>query len=538
MFYKKYIPIFLLVIFLANNNLFPQAFDREIVDYEKSNFVSLNKISKIQYPGDITIDITYYKLNLDITYQPQNLTGIVTVSLKPPSSSLSSFYLDLNDNLTVDSVKSGNNILNFSRPSGQNKLIVTLSASVAPNEEITIDIYYHGVPGSGGFGSFSFKTNSSGEKTIYTLSEPYGASDWWPCKDTPADKADSSDVWITVENSLTAVSNGILQGTVDNGNGTHTFKWKNSYPISQYLVSLAIAPYTNYTTYYKYSAVDSLPITNYVYTASFNQGVKNLLDDVAGMIDIYSNAYGPYPFLREKYGHAQFGWTGGMEHQTITSLGRFDEGLIAHELGHQWFGDKVTCKTWNDIWLNEGFATLSEGIYYEGKYGRASYDSYIISLMNAAARDTINSVYVNDISSVNRIFNFETTYARAALVLHMLRGVVGDSTFFKILRTYNQDSRYAYNVASTSDFQAIADSVSGQNLTYFFDQWIYGQGLPYYTYSWSFANVGNGIYQIDLNISQLPHSDPVFFKMPIKIKFETDQGDTAVTIMNDQAVSP
>lgn len=531
---KKYITLFFLLIFFVGN-LFPQTFDKGIVEFEKSNFTGFGKASKVQYPGDSTINVTYYKLDLNITFQSQNLTGNVIITLKPQNSNLNSFYLDLQDKLTVDSVKSENNMLNFSRPSEQNKLVITLSRTFTQNEEITVDIYYHGVPSSSGFGSFAFKTTPNGEKTIYTLSEPYGSSDWWPCKDTPADKADSSDVWITVENSLTAVSNGNLQQVTDNGNGTHTFKWKNSYPISQYLISLAIAPYTNYTTYYKYSAVDSLPITNYVYPSSFNQDVKNVLDEVAEMIDIYSSAYGPYPFLKEKYGHAQFGWSGGMEHQTITSLGGFSEGLIAHELGHQWFGDKVTCKTWNDIWLNEGFATFSQGIYLEQKYGRGSYDSYITSLMNTAATDTVNSVYVNNISSVSRIFKFETTYAKAALVLHMLRGVVGDSTFFKILKNYNQDSRYAYNVASTSDFQAITDSISGQNLSYFFDQWIYGQGLPYYAYGWSFAHLGNGIYQIDLNISQLPHSDPLFFKMPIKIKFETDQGDTAVTIMNDQA---
>jgi len=531
---KKYFVTFCL-FFIAGQFLFAQTFYNDLLKSEKLQFKNLKKISKVQYPGDSGIDVTYYKLDLTLTYQPQNLMGIVTVDFKSNNSSLTSFYLDLQNELTVDSVTMNGSKLSFSRPLNVPKLIITLPSPLNQGQQGSVTVYYSGVPGSSGFGSFTFGNDKSGGQAIYTLSEPYGASDWWPCKDTPADKADSSDVWITVANNLTAVSNGLLQQVVDNGNGTHTFRWKNTYPIAQYLISLAIANYATYTTYFKYSVADSMPITNYIYQSDFNQNTKDLLDKVATMIGIYSDHYGPYPFLREKYGHAEFGWGGGMEHQTITSVGGFGEILIAHELAHQWFGDKVTCKTWNDIWLNEGFATFSEALYYENEYGKQAYSSYIESMMGTAKSDTDNSVYVNDISTVNSIFSYATTYAKGGVVLHMLRGIVGDSTFFRILRSYNSDPRFAYGVASTSDFESVAEDISGKDLGYFFDEWIYGVGYPGYSYNWNYTNVGSGNYEINLNISQTSHAELPFFTMPIQLKIITNEGDTVLSVFNDQS---
>ncbi len=530
----KNIPAILVIVFLPLLFIHSQDFNKDLVNSEKAHFEKLNKISKITYPGDSTIDATYYKLNLLINYDARNIDGIVTVSFKSNSTNLTSFNLDLQNTLVVDSVKMNGNKLSFSRPPAKAQLVITLPSALSLNQEESVDIYYQGNPASSGFGSFTFGNDGNGGKTIYTLSEPYGASDWWPCKDTPADKVDSSDVWMTVENGLTAVSNGTLEKVVDNGNGTHTFKWKNSYPIAQYLISMAIANYTEYDTYYRYSATDSMLISNYIWQNSFNSNTTGVLDLVADMIKIFSDRFGQYPFLKEKYGNAQFGWSGGMEHQTITSAGIFTENLLVHELGHQWFGDKITCKTWNDIWLNEGFATYCQAVYYEAKYGRGSYDNFINNEMGIAKNDSTNSVFVNDISSVNRIFKSETSYAKGALVLHMLRGVVGDSTFFKILRTYNNDPRYAFNSASTSDFKAIADSVSGTDLTYFFNEWIYGVDYPRYSYGWNYTDAGGGMYNVTIKINQQQRSNPRFFIMPIQFTISTEIKDTTVTVFNNK----
>jgi aminopeptidase N len=499
-----------------------------IAGIESKQFAFTNKLQKVLYPGDSTIDVKYYKLDLAITYATHTIVGKVTINLKPVSS-LSQFFLDLQNNFTVDSVTI-NGIANQFVHSG-NQVRVSLSRPYNSGELISTLIYYHGVPGLSGFGSFVFSAHNF-TQLIYSLSEPYGASDWFPCKDTPADKADSSDQWITCSSDLYAVSNGKLVDITDNGNGTKTYKWKNSYPIAHYLLSLAVTNYSIYTNYYKYSPVDSMPVTHFVYPETLPIA-RGDLDRTPLMIKIYSDRFGPYPFLKEKYGHAQFGWSGGMEHQTCSSMGSFAEDLIAHELSHQWFGDKITCKDWHHIWLNEGFATYCVGLYYEAAYATATYNSYMSSQMDIA-KAAVGSVYVQDITDINQIFSSVRSYSKGAVVLHMLRGIVGDTIFFRILKSYIADPALAYNVATTEDFQRVAETVSGLNLGYFFNEWIYGENYPQYNMLWKYNHVSGNLYNITLNLSQQSNTNPLFFTMPVKIKISTTVSDTVFTILNNQ----
>jgi len=394
-------------------------------------------------------------------------------------------------------------------------------------------VYYHGTPGSSGFGSFEF-SSQGGNPAIWTLSEPYGAKDWWPVKDTPSDKADSADFWITVSTSLIPASNGKLMAIVDNGNGTHTYKWKISYPIAQYLLSMAITNYAQYTNYYHYSPTDSMPINHFLYPGSLNSNIAQL-NKTPGMIEIFADRFGEYPFINEKYGHAQFGWGGGMEHQTISSMGGFSNMLIAHELAHMWFGDKITCKDWHHIWLNEGFATYGECLINEAWYGKSGYDSYVANEM-ASARNAQGSIWVQDITQVWEIFNGSRSYAKGAVVLHMLRGIVGDSVFFNILQTYAADPNVAYGVAVTEDFQAVAENVSGLDLDYFFQQWIYGVNYPRYSIVWSKQSSGGDLYDFALKITQNVNSNPSYFTMPIQIKVNFTSGDTLITVFNNAQI--
>jgi aminopeptidase N len=242
-----------------------------------------------------------------------------------------------------------------------------------------------------------------------------------------------------------------------------------------------------------------------------------------------------YPFINEKYGHAQFGWGGGMEHQTVSSMGGFSNGLISHELAHQWYGDMITCADWHHIWLNEGFATYLEAVYIEEISGKAAYDSQIQSEMNFA-KTANGTIWVQDITNIGEIFNGARSYAKGATVLHMLRGVVGDSTFFDIMRTYAADPSVSYGAATTEDFHAIAESVYGSSLDYFFQEWIYGENYPKYTIEWSKSFVSGETYQITLIITQTVNSNPSFFTMPVQVKFNTALGDTTVTLFNNQQV--
>jgi aminopeptidase N len=294
---------------------------------------------------------------------------------------------------------------------------------------------------------------------------------------------------------------------------------------------MAITNYAVYTNYYHYSATDSMPINHFIYPGSLNSNIPQL-DKTPGMIEVYAEHFGEYPFINEKYGHAQFGWGGGMEHQTVSSMVSFGDGLIAHELAHMWYGDNITCKDWHHIWLNEGFATYGEGVIYENWYGKSGYDNYIAVEMNNA-KTAVGSIWVQDISSVNQIFNGARSYSKGCVVLHMLRGIVGDSTFFNILRSYTVDPSVRYGVATTEDFQAVAESVSGMDLNYFFQEWIYGESYPKYSVVWSKQNVGGNLYELSLNIAQNTNSNPAFFTMPVQIKVNFENGDTLITVFNN-----
>ncbi|KAF0138853.1 MAG: Peptidase M1 membrane alanine aminopeptidase, partial [Stygiobacter sp.] len=357
-------------------------------------FTSSNRLSKVAYPGDDKIDVTYYKLNLSINYNSKLLTGEVTVKAWSSIDKLTNFYLDLVNSMTVTSVTSNNVTVVYSQSS--NQLKINLEKEYAKGELITVTIKYSGYPQSAGFGDFVF-TAHSGQPIIWTLSEPYGAKSWWPSKDTPADKADSTDVWITADKSFTSISNGILTETINNVDGTSTYKWKNRYPIANYLISLAMSNYQKYDTPFEYETGKVMPVTHYVFPEQFSANKENL-DLVPGMLKIFSEKFGLYPFIAEKYGQAQVMNSVSMEHQTVSSMSTFREDVVAHELAHQWFGDRVTCKDWQNIWLNEGFATYSESIYYEAKYGSSAFLNDVNAIMSSA-KTAKGSIYVQDIST-------------------------------------------------------------------------------------------------------------------------------------------
>lgn len=502
--------------------------------------LATNPKARLAYPGDASIDVTYYGLDLRLTLSPNRLYGAATVTLKSTITNLSGFFLDLNsttaasgEGLRVDSVKAGSQKLVFQH--AQNRLIITPAQPLAIGQALTLTVFYQGVPNGSTQSSFKFdKHESTTDPVIWSLSEPYGASDWFPCRDTPADKADSSSVRITAPAQLISVSNGRLINTTTNADGTRTYLWRNSYPIANYLISIAVSNYVQYDTPFTYGN-QTMPVTHYIYPETLPQVQANLAL-TPSMIELFTNRFGPYPFLREKYGHAQFAQAnGGMEHQTITSMGAssLNPSVIAHELAHQWFGDKITCRDWQNIWLNEGFASYAQAVYAESANPATGYQQSMTSFINSA-RNARGSIYVQDISSVSNIFSGSRTYAKGATVLHMLRGIVGDSTFFRILRTYTATPTVAYKTAVTEDFQAVAQQVSGRTLEYFFKEWIYGEGYPTYKAT---ASPGQSATTITVRLEQRNtiSTNPASFTMPVQIRVQSAAGDTTVTVVNDRA---
>ena len=530
--------IFSLIVLVSS---FIISFAQDGADYcsegKIKSFSRLSKLSSVQYPGDNNIDVTYYKLDLRVNINPNSLNGIVTVKAKAATQNLTTFYLDLVNALTVSSVKLNGNALAFSQ--ANNQLTITLNRQYSLREEFSVDITYSGVPTSGtGFiskASFLFYDQSAAKQVVATLSEPYGARDWWPNKDTPADKADSSDVWITADKFFVSVSNGKLISTVDNPDGTRTYKWKNHYPIANYLISIAMTNYQTIVDQFEYQTGKFLPVIHYSYPERLDNTRRTAVAKTIEMLRIFSEKFGPYPYLKEKYGHAEFSWGGGMEHQTISSMGggaMNSESTIAHELAHQWYGDKVTCKNWQNIWLNEGFATYCEKIYWQYKYDQAIFNSRITNMFSSA-KTAQGTIYVQNINSENEIFNGSRSYNKGGSVLHMLRGIVGDDIFFAIMRQFADEPGLAYNVATTEDFQRIAERVSGMNLNYFFQEWIYGENYPKYTFGWNSKQVSGNVYTLHLRAKQNVNSNPSFFTMPIQVKYTTPLETKIITVFNN-----
>jgi aminopeptidase N len=481
---------------------------------------------------DMRYDVTYYKLELTVQTIPSNyLFGKITMKARSLVDNLDSISLDLRNNMLIDSLKVGG--VNRTYTQADLSFGFHLDTSYNRGDVFTTETYYEGYPNGTGFGSFVFSIQN-GSPWIWSLSEPYGAKDWWPCKDHPSDKADSADIIVTVDSVLKVGSNGRLISVTYN-NGKATYCWHESYPIATYLISVAISNYKEFSNWFHYTPTDSMEVLNYVLPVNYSAAITNL-PRIVDALGIFSDLYGLYPFVREKYGHSDFGWGGAMEHQTMTSTTSYSEAIIVHELAHQWFGDRITCRTWQDIWLNEGFATYNEAVYYEKKYGGSMYSGMMTSKM-LGALNAIGSVAVNDTSNVGYLFSSALVYNKGATFLHMLRHLLGDSVFFKGMYDYANDTSLVFNTASTADFKRNMEAVSGKDLTYLFDEWIYGENYPLYSFTWS-AQPDTAGYTVRLNIVQKTGTtNPSVFKMPLDMTFAAPGFDTVVTIWNDSTLN-
>ncbi len=468
---KIHINLCFLIIFSAiTGELYAQENSKSCSHLKRA----ASSLSKIHTPSlnQQSYDVSFYDINLDLYPLQQKLDGKVRVVFKAKDE-LTSVELDFASAMTVDRVSSGSEAaLKFSHD--KNKLNVTLNQSLGEGKSDTVTIEYNGKPQSTGFGSFGFNSYG-GKPMIWTLSEPYGARSWWPCKDTPTDKADSVNITVSVPlstDTLIVASNGLLKKT-EYDSDRATYYWEERYPITTYLVSLAVYPYRVFYDWYTYGKTDSMRLDYYVFPDNYNNARPNYMK-TKDMISVYAAHFGEYPFIKEKYGHADFLWGGGMEHQTLSSMGGTSEGLIAHELTHQWWGDMVTCGNFHHIWLNEGFATYGEALWYEAHYGKATFQQD----MQFKKYFGGGTVYRPDTSNVSSIFSGDLSYDKASWVLHMLRHVVGDSLFFDGTKAYRQ--KYEFKSAVTEEFRDVMAAVSGKNLDDFFQQWIYGEYFPVY----------------------------------------------------------
>jgi len=476
-------------------------------------------------------DVTYYDLNLILEPSTEFIYGNVEVAGVVVTTGLDLVQLNFCDDMFLTDVRmsaSPEVQLNFYR--NNDLLTVYLDRHYAPGEQFRFTVAYNGRPqDSEQYGwAFGFDTHE-GQPMIWSFSQPWGARGWWPCKDVPSDKADSVDIRVTVPNGLIVASNGALKQTTTQGNTT-TFWWHEKYPIATYLVSIAVYPYdVHYDDYVYNDGTDTMKIHFYTFPRNYNK-YRSINGKVKEMIGYFSELFGDYPFIDEKYGHADFSVGGAIEHQTCTSFHFWNEWVYAHELAHQWWGDMVTYDSWQHTWLGEGFATYSEALWYEHLYGPGAASEYQMQRNAYLGRGT---VYVKDpvnfTSLIDNPFYPGTVYQRGSWVLHMLRHIVGDTDFFEILKSFNASPEHGYGTATTEDFQAICEQVTGRDLGQFFHQWIYEEYFPRYDFSWNWVQNGSW-YDIQLEINQ--KQENVVFWMPIDVTIETVDGDTTLVVLD------
>jgi len=466
------------------------------------------------------IDITYYNIDLEIDLVLEEIYGSVVVNGSVGLDQPDSIELDFSNDMSVDSIKFNDQAWDFLHQDNILSIPPPYSDAI-DGYDFSFEIFYHGHPTSTGFGSFNFDEYAEIDH-VWTLSEPYGSRDWWPCKDDPSDKADSVDIIITVPDEQIAVSNGILLDVEDLGDGRKKYHWSERYPICTYLVSVTTYPYTVWYDQYIGLEGDTLPLEYYVYPDHYNLVYDNymLTND---MMRVFAEKFGEYPFMNEKYGHVEFGRGGGMEHQTITSLGGYSQWLIAHELGHQWWGDLVTCASFHHIWLNEGFARFSEALWEEANNGPNAYRQY----WQSHAYYGPGTIYVEEPNTASQIFNGNLTYNKAGWVVHMLRGVMGDSLFFQTLQSYGYNDSLAYGAVTTENFQSVCEDISNLDLEQFFQQWIYGEYYPQYGFFWEMNNSN------ELIVTILQMQSWQFFNMPINLRVMLPDDTLNFTVYNE-----
>jgi aminopeptidase N len=481
-----------------------------------------------------TLDVVHYRIEVNLDMSNGMLGGRITMTtcvnaaadaIVLNAARLSIDHATVNAETWIPSIDSLNETVTLQSP----------GTVLAAGDTATVVVDYRRLPGisrPGGRWGYYFFLDTLGlpSNLGYTMAEPSDARFWMPCVDTPTDKA-TAELFVTVPSGYVAASNGKLLDVTNATDSTTVWHWRESHQIATYLIAITASRFSISTIPFVRAVGDTIPVQYFVWPADSSECAA-YLPTVREMIAGLSSIFGPYPF--DKYGMTAvvpFGF-GGMEHQTITTMNRYvktDERVVLHELAHQWWGDLVTCGTWKDVWLNESFATYAEALWAEQKGGRHALRAYMnSSLQNFYYGSWQGGPYDPEGQGFN-LFD-DVVYSKGAWVLHMLRGVVGDSSFFHGLSRYR--ALYTGKTATTENMKAVFDTVSGQNLDWFFAEWVYGRGWPIYNlnYTWSSDT-------LHLTLTQNQGAAWPVFKTPLQVRVENDFVDTLLTINPTARVS-
>lgn len=467
-------------------------------------------------------DIIYDRIHWTVDPAVNYIKGDIMTRFKP-SDDIMSLDFDFASPLVMDSILFHGAHASFTRQ--QDIISVQFPFPLLKGMVDSITFFYQGAPVSTGYGSFNLTTHNS-TPVLWTLTEPFNARDVWPCKQSLDDKIDSIDIFITNPDKYKSASNGLLvsEETVI---GLRTAHWKHRYPIATYLVCLGVTNYSTFTAVAPFGNMTTQWL-NYVYPENLSAAQTGIADNIKHM-QLYDQLFGIYPFQNEKYGVAQFSWGGGQEHQTMTYATSFGFELLAHELAHHWFGDKVTCGSWHDIWLNEGFATYLSGLCYEHLQPQF-WQQFKQTRINNITSLPGGSVYVADTTNINRIFDNRLSYNKGAMVIHMLRWICGDDAFFKGMQNYLNDPSLAYGYARTNNLQFHLETACGKKLDGFLADWFTGEGYPSYNISW----LQDANDQVFINVKQKQsHPSVSFFELPVPIRLKGSSGQVKDIVLNN-----
>jgi len=500
------------------------------VKYLNTNKIS-PYISALQVEQQKKYDVTFYNLYLTMSNQNTFLEGITEIHAKAMQA-IDSALLEFFSGYLINDLKvNGNSISTYVR----NGSTISVPLNLNVGDEFVIAIDYAGTAPTaatnplGGSGMTNDVSPSWGNRVTWSLSEPFSAFEWFPCKQDLKDKADSCRVTVKVPDDLMAGSNGKLDSvTVEPG--FKTFHWMHRHPIAYYLISVAVSNYQEYTIFANPAgSTEPVMIQNFIYdNPDFLPYYQNDINQTVDMIELFADVYGPYPFQDEKYGHCIAPLSGGMEHQTMTTQGFFERTLTAHELAHQWWGNNVTCASWADIWINEGFASYSEYLTLNALVSFNSAQQDMNQVHSRVMQQPGGSVFVVDSLNEGAIFNSRLVYDKGAAIVHTLRYIINNDTlFFNLLKAFQQT--FAESNATGLQFKAFAEQYTGMDFTDFFEQWYFGEGYP--TYSVKFNPVGS---ELNLLISQTTSRPTVtpFFTNPIDLRISRSGGlgDTIVRV--------
>jgi aminopeptidase N len=519
--------LFFTTAFISCFNCFSQPGNTDIATFEKMDAAKFYFIKDLSLASD-NFTVHYYRCNWNIDPALRYISGSVT-SYFTITASADQITYDLTNKLFVDSIIFHAEKISYSQTTS-NTLVINFPFPLSQDANDSLSIFYHGVPDDDSVFKGSFvQSVHDNIPVLWTLSEPYGAAAWWPCRNGLDDKADSIDIYITHPAQYRASSNGVLTDSIKNGNNITTH-YNHRYPIASYLVAIAVTNYSVFTTSVSANNI-SIPVIQYVYPESL-QDFESRTYLFLNALKLFSSNFGTYPFYKERYGQTQFGYGGGMEHQTNSFVSGTSENLMVHELAHQWFGDKVTCGSWQDIWLHEGFATWMADLFYTEKLDTAYYVPYVNYDLNKIIAAPGGSVWVDDTTNVDRIFDSRLSYSKGAFLLRMLRWTIGDSAFFKGLNGYLDDPQLAFGFARTTDLQHHLEQTSGIDLNYFFNQWFYGQGFPIFSVQW-YQEFSTGKLYVQVDETTSDPSSINFFNVKLPLQLVYNNSGKTITVNCD-----